>query len=584
MKVLCRGIALIIAACLTFESGGISYAASQEVNRVSLIGKYDSADTCTVRSVDTQNKQIKFRNHATGKGYTLNYDNTSFIYDQYGRAISASLLAEGEVVDIRFLKSTRHLTYMQISDTAWTSSNVTSFNLIANEDGIVKVNGQSYKMDRSALIIDDGVLVSPESILQIDTITVKGIDKEIYSVVVNNGHGYVSLSSDTVDDTSLVGAWLELDNSVIKKVTPNMLLSVAEGEYKLHILGNGADYTEKIQVSSNHETVIDTSKIEVEKPKEGLVTFEVTPENAQVFVDGEEKLTGVPVSIVYGYHSLKVMADGYVTQTKYLKVGTPNSVISVDLEKDSSAEEDTTDTTTNAATVASTNKTKEKSSESSDSASKASTKKKTSDVSGNSSSSSAVDSNGYVTGYYVNILGPVGAAVYFNGNYVGIAPVKIKKKVGVHAITIDESGTVNSYTIEIDSEQTNVNLTFPTRKTSSDSSSSSSTSSTSSSAAPSSTSSSEDSSSSATSASSSDSSSSASSASTSSEDSSDSATSASSASDAATSASSASSEATTTSTEEITSNSGSETSENGNSSEKASQEDVSDAATTGACN
>lgn len=570
MKVLCRGIALVMAACLILESGGISYAASQEVNRVSLIGKYDSADTCTVRSVDTQNKQIKFRNHATGKGYTLNYDNTSFIYDQYGRAISAALLAEGEVVDIRFLKSTRHLTYMQISDTAWTSSNVTSFNLIANEDGVVKINGQSYKMDRSALIIDDGVLVSPESILQIDTITVKGIDKEIYSVVVNNGHGYLSLSSDTVEDTSLVGAWLELDNAVIKKVTPNMLLSVAEGEYKLHILGNGADYTEKIEVTSNHETVIDTSKIEVEKPKEGLVTFEVTPENAQVFVDGEEKLTSVPVSIVYGYHSLKVMADGYVTQTKYLKVGTPNSVISVELEKDTTADNSSTAATTNAATSASTKSSKDKNSNSDNSASKASTTKKTKDVSGNSTSTdTGVDANGYVTGYYINILGPVGAAVYFNGNYVGIAPVKLKKKVGVHAITIDESGTVNSYTIEIDSEKTNVNLTFPTRKSSSDSSSSSSTSSTSSSSASSASSSSADSSSSASSASS--------------DDSSSSATSASSASDAATSASSSAEEATTRE-EDSGSSSGSTSSDTGNSETDNTDSDVSDAATTGACN
>lgn len=459
---------------------------------------------------------------------------------------------------------------MQISDTAWTSSNVTSFNLIANEDGVVKINGQSYKMDRSALIIDDGVLVSPESILQIDTITVKGIDKEIYSVVVNNGHGYLSLSSDTVEDTSLVGAWLELDNAVIKKVTPNMLLSVAEGEYKLHILGNGADYTEKIEVTSNHETVIDTSKIEVEKPKEGLVTFEVTPENAQVFVDGEEKLTSVPVSIVYGYHSLKVMADGYVTQTKYLKVGTPNSVISVELEKDTTADNSSTAATTNAATSASTKSSKDKNSNSDNSASKASTTKKTKDVSGNSTSTdTGVDANGYVTGYYINILGPVGAAVYFNGNYVGIAPVKLKKKVGVHAITIDESGTVNSYTIEIDSEKTNVNLTFPTRKSSSDSSSSSSTSSTSSSSASSASSSSADSSSSASSASS--------------DDSSSSATSASSASDAATSASSSAEEATTRE-EDSGSSSGSTSSDTGNSETDNTDSDVSDAATTGACN
>lgn len=574
MKVLCRGLALLIIASLAFDNMQVSYAASQEINRVSLIGKYDSADTCTVRSVDTENKQIKFRNHATGKGYTLNYDNTSFIYDQYGRALSASLIEAGEVVDVRFLKSTRHLTYMQVSDAAWTSNNVTSFNLIANEDGIVKINGQNYKMDRSALVIDDGELVSPESILQIDTITVKGIDKDIYSVVVNNGHGYLSLSSDNVDNVSLVGSWIELDNSVIRKVTPNMLLSVAEGEYKLHILGNGADYTEKIEVSSNHETVVDTSKIEIAKPKEGLVTFNVTPSYAQVFVDGVEKLTGIPESIVYGYHSLKVMADGYVTQTKYLKVGTPNSILDIELERDSTAS--STEATSSAATVATSKKTTEKD-QSSDSASKASTTKKIKDVSGNSKTTTTdgVDSNGYVTGYYINILGPVGSAVYFNGNYVGIAPVKIKKKVGVHAITIDESGTVNSYTIEIDSEKSNVNLTFPTRKPAEKSSDSSSTSSTSSSAA-----------SSASSADSASSASSAASASTSdSADSSSSASSEGSTSDSGSTATTQSAEESTTSSNaDTTDGSGSSSSESASSTGNTSSDDVSDSATTGICN
>ena len=44
---------------------------------VSLIGKYDSADTAAIRDIDTTKKTIRFRNHQTGKTYTLSYDNTS---------------------------------------------------------------------------------------------------------------------------------------------------------------------------------------------------------------------------------------------------------------------------------------------------------------------------------------------------------------------------------------------------------------------------------------------------------------------------------------------------------------------------
>ncbi|MCR4901293.1 MAG: PEGA domain-containing protein [Butyrivibrio sp.] len=579
MKNLCRGLALVMAASLFMEMSQASIATSQEVTRVSLIGKYDSADTCTIRSVDTENKKIKFRNHATGKGYTLDYDNTSFIYDEYGRALSAALLQEGDVVDIRFLKSTRHLTYMQKSQIAWTSLNVNSFDLLPDENDMVEINGESYHMDRAALIIDDGELVSSESILPIDSITVKGIDKEIYSIVVDKGHGYLSLSSDNVEDVSLVGSWIELDNVVIRKVTPNMLLSVAEGEYKMHIMGNGADYTQQVEVSSNHETVIDTSKIEIEKPKEGLVTFEVTPVNAQVFVDGEEVIAGIPQSIVYGYHSLKVMADGYITVTKYLKVGSASSVVSIDLEKDATATGNSTDSSSTESTASATAASSKKNSkDSSDSASSASTTKKKKDVSGNSattaSTESAVDANGYVKGYKINVLGPEGAAVYFNGNYVGIAPVSIKKKVGTHAITIDEDGTVNSYTILIDSDKCNVNLTFPTRKAASDDDSADSSSSASSAD-------SADSSSSASSADSADSSSSASSA-----DSADSSSSSSSAdSDDSSSSESTSSEDSTSSDSASSASSNEKEEEESGSSEASSTSDeaASDSAATGAC-
>ena len=116
--------------------------------------------------------------------------------------------------------------------------------------------------------------------------------------MVTKGHGYVSLSSDTVNDRSLVGAWIELDKEVIRKITPNMLISAPEGNYNVSILGNGARFSSEIVVNRNEETVIDTSVADVEKIKEGNVTFVVTPSTARVFVDGEEIINDA--SIVEG--------------------------------------------------------------------------------------------------------------------------------------------------------------------------------------------------------------------------------------------------------------------------------------------
>ncbi len=521
-----------------------SYANGTGTISISMIGKYDSADTASIRSIDTDNKEIRFRNHATGKTYTLTYDNTSMIYDARGTALSAQLLEVGEIVDVTFLKSSKHITTLNVSSEAWTIDSTKDHELVRN-DGTARIKDEIYKINAKTLVLADGEPALAENVLSTDKIKVWGIGRDIYSVVVTSGHGYVSLSSDTVEDQSLVGAWIELDNDVIHKISPNMLLSAPEGDYNLQIIGNGANYQSEVSISRNQETVVDTSEVTISKPKEGLVTFEIIPENAEVFVDGQKVLTGVPQSVQYGYHNLKIMADGYITQNKYLKVGTANSVVSIELEKD---EESSSDTSTNSVSVNSatvdnsTAKISTGVSRADVSSSKSSSASTASTTSSNSSSSTT---NQVISGYYIYFDAPYDAEVYFDGSYVGTIPTRVEKISGSHEVILKKDGyQTKSYRIKIDTDKDDVTYQFPDMvKVESDSSSSSSTSSSSSSSASTSSSSSADASSSASSGSSSstDASSSASSESSAATDSS---------SDASDSTSSTSTESTTSSSTE----------------------------------
>ncbi len=375
-------LALMITATL-LSGQAMSVLASQEASsvRISLLGKFDSADTACVKQINTLSKTIQFRNHDTGKNYTLKYDNTSQIYDIHKEPVSASMLEVGQVVDITFLKGSKHLNSLSVSDSAWVEAGVTDFSLVS-DDETAKINGTVFHLTRKTLIISDGQAVNPEDILETDTLRVSGIDKEIYSIVVTRGHGYVSLSSDTVNDRSLVGAWIELDKEVIRKITPKMLISAPEGSYNVSIAGNGTKFSSEIVVKRNEETVIDTSVVEVEKVKEGTVKFVVTPEEARIFVDGDEVMNEVAHSYTYGKHKLHVMAEGYKSQDHYLKVAQPDATLFIELEKDkdSSKKEDED---------ASTESTSADSTESVDSASTASTyEPATSDSASTASSSS----------------------------------------------------------------------------------------------------------------------------------------------------------------------------------------------------
>ncbi|WP_026492304.1 PEGA domain-containing protein [Butyrivibrio sp. XPD2002] len=517
-----RFFILLLAVAFTMQQP-LSVCATESVItedakvRVSLLGKYDSADTASVKQVNTYSKTIQFRNHDIGKNYTLSYDNTSMIYDIHGRPMSASRLEVGQVVDITFLKGVKHLNSLIISDDAWVEEEVNNFDLVS-DDETAKVNGTVFHITPKTLIISDGQSVNPEDILMTDTIRVSGIDKEIYSIVVTRGHGYVSLSSDRVNDRSLVGAWIELDKEVIRKITPNMLISAPEGNYNVSILGNGAKFSSEIVVNRNEETVIDTSVAEVEPIKEGNVTFVVTPSTARIFVDGDEILSEVPYTFTYGKHKLHVMAEGYEPQDHTLKVAEPNATLFIDLEPkdgtgDSSDEASSDEVTSgdaagdyssepydysrynvsdgNASDTASTKK--KNSSKSSSSASSGTTAGVDSEAAttvaasddddedddsdssdgnkgsgaattgdGSSSSSSGSSEEDVLIGYKVTFDAPIGAEAYFDGNYVGIMPVSFAKTPGKHMVTLQKDGyETKSYTIQIDKEKSNVTYSFP---------------------------------------------------------------------------------------------------------------------------
>ncbi len=462
-------IALMLSGAMLISSPQSITKAAEKADKVSvsLIGKYDSADTAAIRSIDTIKKEIRFRNHSTGKTYTLSYDNTSMMYDERGTVLSAALLEVGEIVDVTFLKSTKHITTLNVSSDAWSVEDTRSHELVRG-DGTARIQGDIYKIDARTLVMAEGKLALAEDVLSTDRVTVRGLGKEIYSVVVTGGHGYVSLSSDTVEDHSLVGAWLELDNEVIHKISPNMMLSAPEGDYNLQILGNGANYQTEVNISRNQETVVDTSGVNIERPKESLVTFLISPDDAEVFVDGERYLTDTPQTITYGYHSLKIIADGYETQNKYLKVGTPKAIIQIDLEKESDASDSSaTDTSAAPADVgaiaASTGGTIDISAPPANIADIANSSSAiASTVSANSSSEKKESENAVIDGYKIYFDKPYGAELYFDGAYIGEIPTNVTKISGSHEVILKKSGyETKSYRINIDKAQDNLEYTFP---------------------------------------------------------------------------------------------------------------------------
>ena len=383
---------------------------------------YDSADTAILVDKDSVDNTVTLLNLDLGKRYTLSLDGTSRFADRYGKAISFEQLQEGDIVDVTFLKSKKHLTSMQLSQSAWEQEQVERYemNTVRRE---VTIGSEVYKLSSDTQYFSQGHSIEQMDLNPSDILTFQGIDSTVLSVTVEKGHGYLRL----VNDENFIGGWLEIGQSQIVRITEDMLVTVPEGSYQVDISHNGGGGVKNVVINRNEETTLDIGDLEVAEAQFGTVLFSLSPSSAELYIDGSQVDPSQPVSLEYGIHQIIARADGYKSLTQYLRVGQESAGVDVTLDK-ADSDSDSTDSTTSSSTSAST-------------------------------TTSSADTT--TTYYRVHIDAPENVEVYLDGNYVGISPCTFKKTSGSHVITLRKSGyETRSYTVQVDEEDKDVSYSF----------------------------------------------------------------------------------------------------------------------------
>lgn len=388
---------------------------------------FDSADTAVLVDINDIDKTVTLLNLDLGRRYTLSMDGTTRFADKYGKAISLDQLQEGDVVDVTFLKTAKHLTSMQLAQTAWQYDNVERYemNTVRNE---VTIGGEVFKLSGDTQYFSQGHSIEKMDLNPADILTFQGIDTTVLSVTVEKGHGYLRL----VNDENFVGGWLEIGQTQIVKITEDMLVTVPEGSYQVDISYNGGGGTKNVVINRNEETALDIGDLEVAEAQYGMVLFSMSPSGAELYIDGSQVDPSQPVSLEYGIHQIIAKADGYKSLTQYLRVGQESAGVDVQLDKVDSDSEESTESSSSSSTA----------------------------------SSSTADTT--TTYYRVHIDAPENVEVYLDGNYVGISPCSFKKTSGSHVITLRKTGyETRSYTVQVDEEEKDVSYSFVDLTTSS---------------------------------------------------------------------------------------------------------------------
>lgn len=433
---------MILMICLGFCVTGCG----NEVTIPSYDEEVEPADEVSmvaiVSNVDEVNEKITLRAVSYETEIILSFNGGADIKDKYGDILSMSQVELGSIVDIVYDANRDKLLSLYMSK----DENVKKLQEVSGAEidyleKTVQIDGKTYQMSDSISTFSDNTEIGLDEICSEDQLSVWLYNDIVCSMYVELGHGYVRLS----DYASYIGGMVEIGYDVIVPVTEDMLLTVREGEYMLRIAKGDDVGTKKVEVIKNQEIDISLADIAIEPKQMGSVLFKVTPSDAAVYIDGMQVNTEGAVDIVYGKHKIYIAADGYQTYSASFNVNYAYKIKEYTLQK----EDGTTETSSSTGqSEGSTTQTTEKTGSTTeagttkDGTTEKSTTEKDSDIKDVNSTTGTKTSN------KVTITTPSGASVYFDGEYIGIAPMSFTKVTGSHIITLSKLGYLSkSYTV-----------------------------------------------------------------------------------------------------------------------------------------
>lgn len=406
--------------------------------------KLTNEDTVILLAKDTEEKMLTLRLVTGGREQELSYDGRTAVLGRYSDSLSMEQLEVGEILDIVYSTHSRRLSTIRISGNTWTNTGVKKFS-VDEKKKIMEVGQEQYQFTDDLVIFSDGKPAQLMDITALDTLTIKGYNRKVCSILIEKGHGYLRL----LNDAYFVGGWIEVGQAVIKPITSEMLLPVPEGSYTVRLTNKGYSGQKDIKIIRDQETQIDLSEIDIEEVAIGHIAFHITPDYAQLYVDGDMTDFTERVPLEFGIHQIRAELPGYETVETNIKVG--SEFANIDIELDEETEEAESASSSSSAKSSSSSSRSGSFSSSSESSSSSS-----STTSASSSSTAVLSENKKM---YVE--GPSEAEVYLDGNYIGIAPVSTAKVTGSHVITLSKNGyQTKSYTVNIDNDGNDVTFSF----------------------------------------------------------------------------------------------------------------------------
>lgn len=328
---------MLLCGCSKIEKTD-DISAQQEPQKADTawIEAYDTMETGVLIGLDENEKQITVKRIDSGEKLNFLYKGATNVTDKYNSLLTMTQVGLGELVNIYYNSEDMTARKIEKSPQAWEYTQLKDISYDRTEC-IISIGGTKYKYGASFTVISDNEEVDLLELNPMDEVTVKGYGKKICSVIITKGHGYIKLKNDE----DFWGGWIEISNESVKPVTEGMMITASEGTHKLSIANNGHGGSKSIVVKRNEEVVVDVGDLKGEALKSGSIKFNIKPENAKLFINGDATDYSELVVLEYGKYKLTVKADGYADYSKVIIVGANFAEMDIDLTKEAESEKST---------------------------------------------------------------------------------------------------------------------------------------------------------------------------------------------------------------------------------------------------
>ena len=377
-----------------------------------------------VRAIDTDLTTIEFYNASFDKIESYPYSGATALLTKNENQLAISEIEPGEVFDVYTSEDGRRIVKLQ--ETSGVSLIEDTTVRLHQEKNYLTIQDMNYSYTERLPVFSNGKLIQPMEITAEDKITFRGTKGQAYSIIVTRGHGYIQPKNYA----DFLGGIVTVRGEMILPVSKNMLLTVPEG-LQLFTMNNG-DLTSEasVEVKRGQVTEVNMAQFRNQVPDTARVRCKISPEGAELYVNGILKDSSKPISLKYGNHSIKVELEGYNNYTGVIHVQDPNLTIKIDLaeEKAEVEEEDSSSSVSEKDTPA----------------------------------ASSTPAATYDKEHKITVSAPNGAAVYIDGTYKGVAPCSFTKIIGNVTITLAKEGyETKSYSIQLSDDSQDVTWSFP---------------------------------------------------------------------------------------------------------------------------